>query len=65
MKTNSTYKIEHTSKGIIRTNLTFEDVRKFAFTKRSKSNFSPVADVDYSVIDEVDGDSIPMQRIPN
>jgi hypothetical protein len=65
MNTNSTYTIEHATKGVRKTNITFSQVREFAFKIRSNKAFSPVADVDYTVIDEANNERIPMQHIPN
>lgn len=65
MKTDSTYRVEHEQKGVRKENLSFAQVREFAFRIRQAKNFSPIADTLYDVIDEATGDSIPMQHIPN
>jgi len=65
METSNTYTIEHLTKGIICEHLTFSELRKKAFKIRSSKAFSPIADVDYDVIDEKTGERLPMQHIPN
>jgi hypothetical protein len=65
MKTQHTYTVEHLTKGIIAKGLSFSELRKKAFNIRSKQNFSFVADADYIVINEVTGEKLPMQHIPN
>ena len=65
MKTTNTYSIKNEVTGkVVKTALNFNDVRKFKFNKMSKSNFSPVACVDYIVIDEVGKDTFPLSQIP-
>lgn len=65
MNLNSTYSIEHEAKGITAKGLTFSELRAKAFRIRSSKNFSPIADTDYTVIDEKTGERMPMQHIPN
>ncbi len=61
MKTTNTYSIKNDITGAtVRTDLSFTEVRKFAFAKRSKS---AVGCVDYTVIDEVDNDYFPLSQI--
>ena len=65
MNTTNTYTVEHLTKGIVAKGLSFSELRKKAFNIRSKKNFSFIADADYMVIDEVTGEKLPMQHIPN
>lgn len=65
MITSNTYTVEHLIKGIVAKGLTFSELRKKAFQIRSRKKFSFIADAYYMVIDEVTGEKLPMQHIPN
>lgn len=65
MNTTSTYSVDHETKGIVSKGLSFDELRAKAFRIRSNKNFSPIALVDYTVIDEATNEKLPMQHIPN
>ena len=52
MNTQSKFTVTNTQTNWTKSNMTFEEVRKFHFNKMSKSNFSKVAVVDYQITDE-------------
>jgi hypothetical protein len=52
METTNKFTVKNTQTGFTKKDMTFADVRKFHFAKMSKSNFSPVAVVDYQIIDQ-------------
>lgn len=64
MKTTDTYKIENEMTGkIVKENLNFAEVKKWAFMKKQSAKFSPVALTDYKVINEVNGDYMPASQL--
>lgn len=63
MNTNSTYTIEHDSKGTIYKGLTFSEVRSKTFAILSCRNFDRTYLADYIVIDEATKEKMPMSNI--
>lgn len=63
MKGNSTFTIKNTQTGWSKSGMSFLDVKKFHFSKMQKSNFNPIAMVDYQVIDEVNSEVFNMSNM--
>lgn len=63
MNTQSKFTVTNTQTNWSKSNMTFEEVRKFHFTKMSKGNFSPVAVVDYQITDEVSKEVFNMSNM--
>lgn len=63
MNTQSKFTVTNTQTNWSKSNMTFEEVRKFHFNKMSKSNFSKVALVDYQIADDSSGQVYNMSQV--
>ena len=63
MNTQSKFTVTNTQTNWSKSNMTFEEVRKFHFNKMSKSNFSKVALVDYQIADDSSGQVDNMSQV--
>lgn len=64
MKTDSIYTINNKQTGkLVKSGMTFQEVKRLVFNKMSRNNFNDVCLVDYQVVDEANGDYLPLQHI--
>lgn len=64
MKTTSKFTVKNEMNGFVKSNMTFEEVRKFHFNKLSKNKFDVTCVVDLVIIDEDSKEEFRMSNMP-
>jgi hypothetical protein len=57
-----TFTIQNTETGWVKTDMTAQEVKEFCFKKLSRSNFSQIALVEYTITDEQTSERYPLSN---